>query len=163
MDQIDLLSGLKPETELYRIRRERPDFVDGAEACRRSVLSPDDEAGLGHELRVALAARMARSIGCDELARTYDGVLAGASGNSVMTKIAAAEAVPQTGDAFLAAVVHHADLVTLTPRDSTRGDIENLAAAGLSNPQIVALSELIAFVNFEARIVTGLSVLELVE
>jgi len=59
----------------------------------------------------------------------------------------------------LAAIARHADLVTLTPAAATEADIRALAQAGLSNPQIVALSELIAFVNFETRVAAGLRLL----
>lgn len=159
MDQIDILSGLKPDGELYRIRRERPDYVDGAEICRDAVLSPGHGLGLGPALRAALAARMARLIGRDDLARSYDLMLDDAGSDDVLAAIASAAEVPDA-DGFTAAIVRHADLVTRTPRNNTKADIERLEAAGLTNPQIVALSELIAFVNFEARIIVGLEMLE---
>ncbi|MER8457124.1 hypothetical protein NKH89_26905 [Mesorhizobium sp. M0923] len=56
----------------------------------------------------------------------------------------------------LATIARHADLVTLTPKKAEASDIALLAQAGLNNPQIVALSELIAFVNFQTRVATGL-------
>jgi uncharacterized protein YciW len=52
--------------------------------------------------------------------------------------------------------VRHVDLVTVTPREATSDDISRLSKAGLSNAQIVALCELIAFVNFQTRVATGL-------
>lgn len=47
----------------------------------------------------------------------------------------------------------------MTPSKAARSDIERLEAAGLTNPQIVALSELIAFVNFQTRVAAGLRLL----
>jgi uncharacterized protein YciW len=160
MDQIDVLSRLKPGSELYRIRRERPEYVEGTEACRRTVLSPNHGFDLSHALRAALAARIARMIGREDLAHSYDGSLDEQANSQALSAIASVAELPADTDDFLLAIVRHVDLVTKTPRDSTRDDIERLKAAGLSNPQIIALSELIAFVNFEARVIVGLEMLE---
>ncbi|MFB9948642.1 CMD domain-containing protein [Rhizobium puerariae] len=159
MDQIDILSGLKPDSELYTVRRERPDFVEGAELCRETVLAPNHDFGIGHAMRAAFAARMARFIGREDLARAYDLLLEEAGGDDALAAIASAAAQPANATAFTQALVRHVDLVTERPRDNTRADIGRLEAAGLTNPQIVALSELIAFVNFEARVIVGLRVL----
>jgi uncharacterized protein YciW len=160
MDQIDRLSGLNPDSELYAVRRERPEFVEGVELCRETVLAPEHGFGLSHALRAALAARMARLIGRQDLASAYDKKLEEAGSEVCLTAIASAAEVAADADASVRALVRHVDLVTESPRNSTKADIEKLAAAGLSNSEIVALSELIAFVNFEARIIVGLEMLE---
>lgn len=162
MDQIDVLSGLRPDSEVYRARRERPEFVEGAELCRETVLAPRHDFGISHAMRAALAARMARLIGQENLARTYDAMLDRAGRDDELAAIASTAELAESVDRFTKALVRHADFVTRTPRDATRADIERLEAAGFSNPQIIGLSELIAFVNFEARVIVGLSVLELV-
>jgi uncharacterized protein YciW len=159
MDQIDRLSGIAPGSELFEIRRERPDFVDGTELCRRTVLAPVHGFALGHGLRAALAARMSRFIGRADLAKSYDEMLSAAGSTPLLLEIAAAGDVAADDDAFLKAIIRHADLVTKTPRNNTKADIEALETAGLSSPQIIALSELIAFVNFEARVIAGLEIL----
>jgi uncharacterized protein YciW len=158
-DQIDVLSGLQPGSELYNIRRERMDFVEGTEQCRQTVLRPKHGFDLTHAMRAALAARMARLIGHEPLAAVYDDNLKDAGADALLLTIAATGDLPGHADHFIKAIVRHADLVTTTPRDSTRADIEKLETAGLDNPQIVALSELIAFVNYEARVLKGLEVL----
>ncbi|WP_246673072.1 MULTISPECIES: hypothetical protein [unclassified Mesorhizobium] len=56
----------------------------------------------------------------------------------------------------LATIARHVDLITLTPKKAEASHIALLAQAGLNNPQIVALSELIAFINFQTRVATGL-------
>ena len=161
LDQIDILSGLKEGSELYAIRRERPEFVEGTELCRETVLSPSHGFGLSHALRAALASRMARFIGREDLAAVYDLMLDDAGSDPDLAVIASgAEAA---ADVFTGAIIRHADLVTKTPRDNSKADIERLERAGLTNPQIIALSELIAFVNYEARVLAGLSLLEQVE
>ena len=51
------------------------------------------------------------------------------------------------------------DLVTLGPKDAVAGDIQALRAAGLAEADIVRLSELIAFLAYELRLVAGLRLL----
>ena len=158
IDQIDRVAGLTADNPLAALRRQRPDFVDGAESCRIAVLDPRHDNNLPRPLRAALAARMARHNNDAKLAAEYDRLLACFAPADTLLAIAAGNG-PQA-DARIAAIVAHTDLVTLHPRDSRRADIEALAAAGLDEPAIVALSELIAFVNTEARIIAGLRLLE---
>lgn len=154
---IDKAADLREGGIVFTTRRQRPEFVDGTEACRASILSPRTNLGLGPDFRAALAARLAMAIGQPTLGTLYRHYLSEAASPALL---AVADGAVPTGDPMLVAMVHHADLVTKTPRQSRKQDIERLAAAGLSNPQIVAISELIAFVNYEARVVAGLALLE---
>ncbi|UIY32416.1 hypothetical protein LZK73_27280 (plasmid) [Neorhizobium galegae] len=97
------------------------------------------------------------------MAAVYDLMLDDAGSDADLASIASGAETAAAADAFTSAIIRHADLVTQTPRNSSRADIERLEKAGLSNPQIIALSELIAFVNYEARVLAGLSLLEEVE
>ena len=59
IDAMDKAAGLSEDDALFTARRFRPEFVQGAEACRLSVLQPANDQGLGRDLRLALARRMA--------------------------------------------------------------------------------------------------------
>lgn len=61
--------------------------------------------------------------------------------------------------ARLAAALEHAHLLVFRPRDAAASDMEALLAAGWSNTGIVTLSQLVAFLSFQVRVVTGLRVL----
>lgn len=153
IDAIDKAAGLSPDDKLFSARRFRPEFVEGAELCRLSVLQPANDQGLAADLRLALARRMAALNGDHPLIAAYDALLAEYQPSEHIQALAdGATPAEQT----LAAIARHADFVTLTPLEATASDITLLEQAGLSNPQIVALSELIAFVNFQTRVVTGL-------
>jgi uncharacterized protein YciW len=67
--------------------------------------------------------------------------------------------MPADGESRLAAILRHVDLVTLTPKQATRVNIEALSAAGLDDRDIVALAGLIAFVNYQVLVVAGLKML----
>lgn len=153
IDAIDQSAGLTPEDELYRARRFRPEFVDGAEECRQSVLHPQQDQGLAADLRVALAQRMAALNGDAHLLADYSAQLAQLSPSAELLALATGETALAEP---LATIARHADMVTRTPFDAQESHIRLLEQAGLTNPQIVALSELIAFVNFQTRVVSGL-------
>lgn len=156
IDSMDRAAGLSPDDAIHGARRFRPDFVKAAELCRSSVLTPAIDLGLATSLRVALARRMAALNKDATLVAHYDEQLSGLQPTQDL--LAVANGATDLGEP-LATIVRHVDLVTMTPGRAERSDIERLVAAGLDNPQIVALSELIAFVNFQTRVATGLRLL----
>lgn len=158
-DTIDRVAGIASDTALYSARRFRPEFVEGAERCRRAVLEPASDVGLGRELRAALAARMARMNASHALAAHYREKLAALGLNSDLEGIAHG-GYPPSADRRLRAILRHVDLITLVPRACTQADTEGLVAQGLSVPEVVAMSELIGFLNFEVRIVATLGMLK---
>ena len=54
------------------------------------------------------------------------------------------------------AILRHTDLVTVDPKEAAQDDISALKSAGITEPDIVRLSELIAFVGYQVRVVKGL-------
>jgi uncharacterized protein YciW len=155
-DAIDRAVGLNAEDALYGTRRLRPEFVDGAEQCRLSVLAPNDDQGLAPDVRFALAQRMAMLNNDAELQADYQAQLATLQPSDQLLALAAGASELAEP---LATLARHADLVTQQPMNATEQHIRLLEQAGLSNPQIVALSELIAFVNFQTRVAAGLRLL----
>lgn len=156
IDAIDKAAGLSPDDALFTARRFRPEFVDGAEACRLSVLQPANDQGLSPDLRLALAYRMAVLNADAALTEEYGGHLARLDPAGQLSALAQGK---EDLDEPLATIARHVDLITLTPDKAEARHIALLAEAGLNNPQIVALSELIAFVNFQTRVATGLRLL----
>lgn len=70
-DAMDRAAGLNPAGEVFALRGQRPEYVTGAEACRTSVLAPEDDLGLAPPLRAAIARRVALSAGNDVLLAGY--------------------------------------------------------------------------------------------
>ncbi|ESX59558.1 hypothetical protein NKH89_30885 [Mesorhizobium sp. M0923] len=158
IDAMDKAAGISPNDALFAARRFRPEFVQGAEECRLSVLQPANDQGLAPNLRVALARRMAALNADPVLMAEYDVQLAQLGPTEQLRALARGET---DLDEPLATIARHVDLITLMPKKAEASHIALLAAAGLNNPQIVALSELIAFVNFQTRVATGLRLLRL--
>ncbi|UPK37303.1 CMD domain protein [Bradyrhizobium sp. 186] len=61
--------------------------------------------------------------------------------------------------ARLVAALEHAHLLVFRPRDAASADMKALLGAGWSNTGIVTLSQLVAFLSFQVRVVAGLRVL----
>ncbi len=59
----------------------------------------------------------------------------------------------------LPAILQHVDLLVLNPAAATPADLQLLLAAGLSTPEIVTVSQLIAFTSFQVRVYIGLALL----
>lgn len=156
---IERLSGAGPG--LAGILAGREEIMRLSQASHDAVLLPRAPGGLSHAERAALAARMARWNRDQALETHYRGLLREAGDSPILVALASgAEAVEATPDRRLRAITRHVDLVTRAPRDATKDDIAALVAAGLAEPDIVRLAELIAFVNYQVRVIAGLRLLE---
>lgn len=63
----------------------------------------------------------------------------------------------------LAAALAHAHLLVLHPRDAKAAHLQVLLQAGWTETDVVVLSQLVAFLAFQVRVVAGLQVLRLAE
>ena len=117
-----------------------------------AVLKPEPPGGLSHAERAALACRMARLNDEEILARHYEAML---PENSELRGMADPTFGSPDADR-LKAILRHTDLVTVNPKHATKGDILALKSAGILEADIVRLSELIAFVSYQVRVVKGL-------
>jgi uncharacterized protein YciW len=154
-DVIDRAAGLVRGARAFAVRALRPEFVGGAEACRATVLEPADDLGLDRGLRAAIARRVARTADNASLLAEYP-----------VPDDPTLRALSEAGnleDDRLAAIAAHADMIASEPGRASEADLHRLLKAGLTVPQIVALSELLAFVCFQIRVVHGLSLLGRIE
>ena len=143
-DAMDELAGLAAGSPLYELRRQRPDVVKYMQASDDAILRPKDSAGFPHAERAQVAERIATVIGDQRLAAHYRS----------MTGVK-----PATLDPKLKAAVTHAERLTRDPDAAQPEHLTALADAGLSPQAIVALSQVIAYVNYQARVLAGLRTL----
>ena len=158
VDVMDYLAGLPPGSPLAALRRERPDVVKHLQGSDDVMFSPADDGGLTRAERAAAALRIAELLRDDALKAHYRARLAALdpSGTLARTVEGAARITDGRWDDILA----HVDLVTRGPGSAERRDIDNLLAAGLSSHAVVSLSQLIAYVNFQSRVLAGLRALK---
>jgi uncharacterized protein YciW len=152
LDAIDQAAGLAPEGVIHALRRVRPEFVTGAESCRAAVLHPEEDLGLSQDLRQAIAHRVAMGAQNRALLAGYRVPDAPA-----LRALALGE-TPE--DPALAALARHADMIAQDPARSSAQDLSALQEVGYTVPQIIAVSELLAYVCFQIRVAHGLALME---
>jgi len=157
-DVMDQLAGLAPGTAAFELRRQRPDVVKHLQGSDDAIFSPADDGGLTPAERAASALRVAELLRDDALTGYYRARLAtlDPAGTLARTVEGGAQITEGRWDAILA----HVDLVTRGPASAERDDIDELTAVGLSSHAIVSLSQLIAYVNFQSRVLAGLRMLK---
>jgi CMD domain protein len=158
-DVIDALAGIAPDSPLRALRAGRAEVLNHAQASYRELLEPSDPAGVSLVERALVALRVASLGGSEALAAQQRKRLQqlGAGPELVAAAQVSAESMAPSGR--LGAILAHVDLLSLRPGDATRADIEALSAEGLSPRDIVTLSQLIAFLHFEVRVLAGLRAL----
>jgi len=137
-DVIDEWAGIAPGSRLDGLRALRPDVRAATQAYEEAIFIGD--SGLTSGERHAVAMRVAQLNG-EAVMVAHHGARAGAS-------------------ARLPALVAHAEMLTLRPDEATPEAIQALLAAGLAPRDVVMLSQLIAHVNYETRLLAGLRLLE---
>lgn len=151
-------AGVAAEGPLREALDARADVIAMTEAVHDAALTPRDPGGLSHAERAVLAARIATINADGSLASHYLG-LAEKAGAPADLK-ALADPTKHSADTRLAALLAYTDRVAREPRETTAADIEALQAAGISDPDIVRLSELNAFLAYQIRLVAGLKLME---
>ncbi len=148
----------RPAHRLPSCGVERPDVVKHLQGSDDVIFSPADDGGLTRAERAAAALRVATLLRDETLGGHYRARLAALDPSGALAKTVEgkAEMTEVRWDAILA----HVDLVTRGPGSAERKDIDDLLAAGLSSHAVVSLSQLIAYVNFQSRVLAGLRMLK---
>lgn len=140
-----------PDTGLAEALAGRASVFEMIDDARAAVLSPEAPGGISTELRHALAARVARQTGAEALADAYLAARPGAP-----LDVADPSATPEAQAALLTFV----DRVGAKTREVESADITALRDAGVAEPDIVRLCELVAFVAFQARVAALVALME---
>jgi len=137
-DLLDDLAGIEPGSRLDGLRALRPDVRAAVAGSEAAIF--DAESGLSRAERHAVAAAVAHW--------NAEGALA-------------AHHAARAGDsARLPALLAHAEMLTRRPDQATPAAVEALAEAGLAPRDVVMLSQLVAHMNFMARMLATFRLLE---
>jgi len=187
VDVIDHLVGIVPGSHLAGLRAQRVQARDNAQASYLSLFQPDDPRGFSLLERFAVAVFVAALHQQPAIAAFYGEALAAQPGGATLAPTIAAEAargvthgpyghfppgplsVEDTdGMVFtpgtaagpkLAAALAHAHMLVFHPRDAAAEHLRALEAAGWTVDAIVTLSQLVAFLSFQIRVIVGLRAL----
>lgn len=157
-DLAEALLGIDPVSPLGALRRQRPDILRHTQGAYRELVRPDDPGGVTPAERAALALRVALIERHDALAAHYRTLL---TARFTPEERRAAETFPAPdGDGRLATLLRYADLVAQHPERTDQVEIDQLSALGLSAQDIVAVTQLVAFVPYQTRLLAGLRLLQ---
>lgn len=148
------LAGIAPDSPLAAIVAKRADIFELTQKTYDAALKPVEPGGLSHGLRAAIGCRIAALNGDAAFLKHFRKALQEAKASDVEKRLA--ELSCTGADAREAALVRHADLVAGEPKKASAADIGLLSKAGVSAADIVRLSELVAFVSYQIRVVAGL-------
>lgn len=154
-DIIAAIACIEPGSELAQVVAGRADVMALTQQTHDGALTPADPGGLSHAERAALACRIAK-LNADAAFEAHF--------ESLMEKAGASDTTARICDVWfdggsevrLKALIRHVDLVAHAPKDAERRDVELLQEAGIADADIVRLSELVAFVSYQIRVVAGL-------
>lgn len=131
----------------------RNNILQMTQQAEDAVLKPVDSGRWSHSLRAALAARIASQNGLAELAGHYASMVSDDACRSIVN-------IDEDGDTQgLGHVVSFMDRVAVRPRDVVGTDISTLQTNGVSDADIVKLTELNAFMAYQVRLVAGLKLI----
>lgn len=174
--------------ELDDVRRLRPDVREYAQKYYDSIFEPLDDEHLAVSDRWLVAAFVTRLTADDATAAYYAAGAQEASPGRVDAVLAAAKRLATSGpyghyaepglegentdglrvqasdfdgvDERLAAALAHAHLVTYRLRETDGGSHDLLLDVGWSIDAVVTLSQVIAFLAFQQRVIAALTVLK---
>jgi CMD domain protein len=183
-DVIDLLVGIEPGSHLDGIRAQRPQTRANAQASYLALFRPTPPVEMGMRERFAVAMFVAGLHRQQDISAFYAGGLGDAALTSLITSEIARGAArgpygsypagplsdeDEAGPLYrvfeehrsilgqwLAAAFEHAHLLVFHPRDAEPAALQKLLDAGWSTTGIVTLSQLVAFLSFQIRVVIGL-------
>ncbi len=187
-DVIDQLAGIHPGSKLEGIRPQRAQARDNAQLSYLSLFKPESAGDVSLRDRYAVAVFVAGLHGQAQVEAFYrEGLVAFEGGAALADRVTAEIArgagtgpyghypagplsvEDQPGVSFqvadaslgkpLSAALEHAHLLVFHPRDAAPPNLQALLDAGWTTTGIVTLSQLIAFLSFQIRVVTGLRVL----
>lgn len=154
VDTVDRLAGIAPDSPLAGLRDRRPEARRHTEGAYHALLRPAEAGGVSGAERAAVARRVAE-LNADAALTAHYAALLDTAGEDKAGENRAGEAP----SARLAAILRHVDRLTLEPRAATPADLAALRAAGLTERDIVTVSQLVAFVNHQVRLLAGLRLL----
>ena len=142
-------AGVTPDSALSGVVSRRGNIIGMTQIAEDAVLRPKEVGAFPHDLRAALASRVVRLAGDEALATYY-------AADSGRYAALAEPGNPGSQHEGLAAVLSFVDKVANQTREAAAEDILSLQAADVTDADIVRLCELVAFLAFQIRVISGL-------
>ena len=156
IDIINAVAAISAKSELAGLRMQRPDVLHYAQESYDTLFAPGAEDGFTLVERGQAALRVAVLEANPPLIAHYRNYLRQLGQEEQAIRSVEAFAAGSELSSRTCAMLHHVDLLTHQPAAATPTDLSPLQAAGFSTRNIVTLSQLIAFLSFQTRLVSAL-------
>ena len=161
-DLVDQLVGLQADTPLHAVRHRRDKVVSATQGSYNALFDPE-LAGLSLVERLAVAVYACRLTPAPELQAHYLAALDAAGVDTATRELVISGSPADAADARLAAILTFTGKLIENPVEGDEAALKTLPAAGLSTPAVVTLSQLIAFLSYQVRLVAGLKAMKALE
>ncbi len=160
-DTIDAILGVEPGSAIAALREAKPELARQDQAYYLAIFEPTpaSAAELSLNDRALVALRVASHTNSASVADWYEALATeqGASANDIerVRDLTNAWSTPTK----LGAALRHTDLLVTAPSAATAQDLQNLKDAGFTPAGILSLSQTIAFVSYQLRLIAALRAL----
>jgi CMD domain protein len=157
-DAIDAILGVADGGPIAALRGQRPHLATEMQAYYLALFEPEAASAAAFSLldRFLVAVRVASHTGSAAVADWYaDLALANGAERETLARVRDV-AAPWSDATRLGAAIRHADLLTLRPVAASPADLQALKDAGYTPAGILSLSQTVAFVNYQVRLIAGL-------
>jgi CMD domain protein len=158
-DVVDAAVGLSVASPVAALRRQREVFVRHTQGSHDVLIAPADPAGVSLVERAAVALRVASIEQDAALVAHYRARLEEVGADRDVVAAAGDGGEARGLSARLATVLEHVSVVTTVPGSATRARLDALRDVGLAPRDIVTITQIVAFVSYQVRVVAGLRAL----
>src|SRR5581483_552482 len=151
-DVLATLLGIEPGSPLAQLRARRSEATTHTQGSYDALFVAPSATRVTPAERFATALRVAALHAEPALIDHYAAQLRAAPGGAELVEPATAGPDAAGLPERLRAMLRHADLLVIRPAAATRADLAALQRAGLAAPEVVTVSQVIAFTSFEVRV-----------
>jgi alkylhydroperoxidase domain protein/CMD domain protein len=159
-DVLNALLHIEDGSSLAELRAQRPEATGHTQGTYRALFDAPSATAVTPAERFATALRVAAVHQEPALIDHYAARLRATPGVSDALIDAVQAGSESAGlDARLRAILTHVDLLVIRPAAATPADLKALQSAGLTGPEVVTVSQIIAFTSYQIRVFVGLTLL----
>ncbi|MDH3064161.1 CMD domain protein [Achromobacter insolitus] len=158
-DLVDRLIGLAPGAKTYEVRHFREKVAAATQGSYDALFDPQ-LPGLSLAERLLVALYATRITPSPLLATHYRARLTDAGATPADIAVAESGKPSDAATPRLAAILEFTRKLIEKPVEGDEAALKTLPAAGVSTPAVVTLSQLIAFLSYQVRLVAGLQAMK---
>lgn len=160
-DMIDAILGPGRDGRIAALRAQHPTQAEELQAYYLALFEPDAASLAAFPLvdRALVAVRVASHTGSAAVADWYASLARDAGVPAETITRVRDVGIPWSDQTPLGAALRHADLLTTRPSAAQATDLQALKDAGFAPAGILSLSQTIAFVSYQLRLIAGLRAL----